>query len=262
VCPGCERGCSINIWHRKSEWKLNALDAGLNTSIDRVTPLENPLVNGPWTCNKARDLANILERPRATRPMVNGASADLAAAINAASALIEASSRAVALVSSWGSNEELVAFHNTLGGAFRSFVKADHLPMPGERIEDDVLIKADKNPNRYAALSMFAALPDEASSAIPADTDLVLVWGEGAPWSAVPANARVILLTSYDQPENSRADVLIPISVQTERNGHYTNFEGTITAFAQCFPKHAQITDAASLFEVLYPSTTHAAGAK
>ena len=33
--------------------------------IDRVTPLENPEVNGPWICNKGRDLAQIFERPRA-----------------------------------------------------------------------------------------------------------------------------------------------------------------------------------------------------
>ena len=42
VCPGCERGCSINIWHRKPEWKLLALDGRLNTRIDRITPLDNP----------------------------------------------------------------------------------------------------------------------------------------------------------------------------------------------------------------------------
>jgi NADH-quinone oxidoreductase subunit G len=30
VCPGCERGCNIDVWHRKSEWKLNALDPALN----------------------------------------------------------------------------------------------------------------------------------------------------------------------------------------------------------------------------------------
>ena len=43
----------------------NALDPRQNTSIERVTPLENPAVNGPWICNKGRDLAQIFERPRA-----------------------------------------------------------------------------------------------------------------------------------------------------------------------------------------------------
>ena len=63
VCPGCARGCTVQIWHRKPEWKLNALDPRKNVSIERVTPLENPAVNGPWICNKGRDLAQIFERP-------------------------------------------------------------------------------------------------------------------------------------------------------------------------------------------------------
>src|SRR5206468_4872190 len=46
VCPGCARGCTVQIWHRKPEWKLHALDARQNARIERVTPLENPAVNG------------------------------------------------------------------------------------------------------------------------------------------------------------------------------------------------------------------------
>ena len=50
-----------------------------------MTPLENPAVNGPWICNKGRDLAQIFERPRATQAMQQGRQpVDLAAAIDAA----------------------------------------------------------------------------------------------------------------------------------------------------------------------------------
>lgn len=258
VCPGCERGCSINIWHRKPEWKLNALDPSLNTSIDRVTPLENPAVNGQWTCNKARDLAHILERPRALHPMVGGQSVTLLSAINAAAELIASAKKPVALVSSWASNEELASFHSIYGPSFSSFVKADWTPLPGERIEDDVLIKPDKNPNRYAAVAMFPAAPPRWADAISADTDLVLVWGEGADMSAIPSSAKIVLLNSYDQPDNARADVLIPISVQTERNGHYTNFAGVVTRFEQCFPKRKQVADAETLFEAMFSVSTAA----
>ena len=72
VCPGCARGCTVNLWHRKPEWKLRALDPQQNVSIARVTPLENPAVNGPWICNKGRDLAQIFERTRALQPMQKG----------------------------------------------------------------------------------------------------------------------------------------------------------------------------------------------
>ncbi|MDQ6611398.1 MAG: 2Fe-2S iron-sulfur cluster-binding protein [Gemmatimonadota bacterium] len=252
VCPGCERGCSINIWHRKDSWKLLALEPRLNTSIDRVTPLDNPAVNGPWTCNKARDLALIFERPRAIQPMVNGAEVALVDAVSTAAELIANAVHAVALISSWGSNEELAAFHATLAPSFTNYVKTDWRPMPGELVEDDILIKADKNPNRFAARALFDAMPDDASTAFPAETDLVLVWGEGADVDALPKTAKVIVLNSYAQPINDSAHVFIPISIQTERNGHYTNFQGTVTPFEQCFPKFKNVADADALFASLH----------
>ena len=74
VCPGCARGCTVQIWHRKLEWKLKALDQRQNENIARVTPLDNPAVNGPWICNKGRDLAQMFERVRADEPMLKGLS--------------------------------------------------------------------------------------------------------------------------------------------------------------------------------------------
>ena len=37
----------------------------------------------------------------------------------------------------------------------------------------------------------------------------------------------------------------MPISMQTERSGHYTNFQGVVSAFEQCFPKPPGVADAA-----------------
>ena len=251
VCPGCERGCTVNIWHRKSEWKLKNLDARHNARIDRVTPLENPAINGLWICNKGRDLAQVFERARATQAMFKGRPTDLDAAVVAARTLIGAARRPVALVSSWGSNEELAAFDKSLGRRLACHVKPDCLPAPGERLEDDLLIRPDKNPNSAAARALFPALPADARTAFPSDTDLVFVWGEGFNFTALPPQAKVIYLNSYLQPENGHADVFLPISVQTERSGHYTNFQGVVSAFEACFAKPAGVADAQALFEAL-----------
>jgi NADH-quinone oxidoreductase subunit G len=247
ICPGCERGCNVDIWHRKPEWKLNALDPRRNASIERVTPRENPAVNGPWICNKGRDLAQIFERPRAEQALLKGQPAELADAVGRARELLAAARRPVALVSSWGSNEELAAFKAALGGRVVAYVKHDGRPVPGEVIEDSVLIKRDKNPNRRAAEALFGAAP----IAFPEGTDLVLVWGEGFNFIGLPRGARVIFLNSYLQPENGHADVFVPISVQTERNGHYTNFEGTVSEFRACFRKKPTVADAEALFAAL-----------
>jgi NADH-quinone oxidoreductase subunit G len=254
VCPGCERGCTVNLWHRKTEWKLKALDPKQNARIDRVTPLENPAANsnqGPWICNKGRDLAQIFERARAEQAMQKGRPVELQAAIDSARALIAAARQPVALVSSWASNEELAAFQAALAPRMACYVKPDWQPAPGERLEDDLLIKPDKNPNTAAARALYLGLPADARAAFPPDCDLVLVWGEGFSFAQLPPNAKIVYLNSWLQPENGHADVFLPISVMTERSGHYTNFQGIVSAFEACFAKKPGVTDAESLFGLL-----------
>ena len=141
-------------------------------------------------------------------------------------------------MSSWGSNEELAAFKQALLARFAAFVKQDWAPQPGERLDDDLLIRADKNPNTATARALFPQ-QDDGARAVAEDTDLVLVWGEGFDFARIPAGAKIIFLNAYLQPENGHADVFIPISIQTERRGHYTNFEGVVSAFEPCFPKPA-----------------------
>jgi NADH-quinone oxidoreductase subunit G len=244
VCPGCARGCTVNLWHRKREWKLNHLDQKQNTEIARVTPLENAAVNGPWICNKGRDLARIFERPRAEQPMLKGRAATLEQATTAARRLIEDAKKPVALVSNWGSNEELAAFRSALGGRLTCFVKQDCAPAPGEPIEDDLLIRADKNPNTATAQQLFGTAP----IAFPEGTDLVLVWGEGFNFATLPRGAKVVFLNSYLAPENGHADVFVPISIQTERAGHYTNFAGVTSQFERCFTKKPTVAHAEDFF--------------
>jgi NADH-quinone oxidoreductase subunit G len=257
VCPGCERGCSINIWHRKHEWKLTALDPRLNVSIDRVTPLENREVNGLWVCNKARDLAAVFERPRVEQALVHGSAVDLSTATARAGQLLAAARRPIALVSSWASNEELAAFHKALAPHVTAYVKADHQPMPGEVIEDALLIKPDKNPNRAGALRFFPPMPEPSQPVFDA-ADLVLVWGEGVRAADLPAGVPVIRLDAFAHADQAAADVVIPISIQTERAGHYTNFAGVVTPFDACFPVKPSIAHAEELFSALRTAMTSA----
>jgi len=235
VCPGCARGCTVDLWHRKADWKLTALDPALNQRLERVTPRETPEVNGPWVCNKARDLAGIFERPRATQATVAGHPVPVTEAVAIAAERLAGARAAVVLVSSWGSNEELAAFHaafaGRLGATVRAWVKADHQPLPGEVVADALLIVADKNPNRRGALAYVPAW----DGTVPPQADVVLVWGEGVPASALPAGAFVIRLGSYADAANAAdhaaADLVLPVSIQTERDGHYTNVDGVVSGF-------------------------------
>jgi NADH-quinone oxidoreductase subunit G len=237
----------VQLWHRKPEWKLHAIGEKHNACIERVTPLENAAVNGPWICNVGRDLAReVFERSRAEYAMQKGKPVELSAAIDAARNLIDSAKRPLAFVSSWGSNEELGALKAALGARVECRVKTDWVAQAGERIEDDFLIRADKNPNTAAAMALFGQ--KDNGEPIDAMTDLVLVWGEGFDFARIPRNTRIVFLNSYLAPENGHADVFIPISVQTERCGHYTNFKGVVSAFEPCFSKSASIANAEAVF--------------
>ena len=187
--------------------------------------------------------------------MQKGEPVELPVAIAAAHRLIGEAKRAVALVSTWGSNEELAAFKEALAGSFVTFVKRDHEPVPGERLEDDFLIRPDKNPNSAGARILFGDA-SMGAPAFPAGTDLVLVWGEGCNFARLPAGAKVVFLNAYLQPENGHADVFLPVSIQTERAGHYTNFEGVVSGFERCFAKKPMVADAQELFAALAVGTT------
>ena len=117
-------------------------------------------------------------------------------------------------------------------------------------MEDDFLIRADKNPNMAGATALFDSLPE---SGTPFDdaTDLVLVWGEGFDFGTLPPATCVVVLDAYASPDHAHADVFIPVSIQTERRGQYTNFQGVVSAFEPCFPKQASVADAAALFAAL-----------
>ena len=138
---------------------------------------------------------------------------------------------------------------------FAAYVKCDARPEPGERIEDDLLIRADKNPNSAGARALYGDAPER----LPEGTDLVLVLGEGCDFGALPRGARVIFLNAYLAPENGHAEVFLPTSIQTERGGHYTNFRGVVSEFQPCFDKAGGAVDAADLFKALAaPARVHA----
>lgn len=265
VCPGCARGCKVDLWTRKRAWQLNAPhfreQTQENTRIVRVTPhaaqAGSPTMPGPWICNWGRDLAQHLERPRATQALLRGAPVPLAAAMASASALIKAAQRPVVLLSSAASNEELAALKRALGERFAPVLKADRVPVPGEVVEDALLIRADKNPNTAGVRALFGS----ATGEIARDCDLVLAWGEGVAWTALPPAVPTILLGAWVAPENGHADVFVPISVQTERRGHYTNCDGAESAFLPCANKPAGVIDAEALFDALGAALTTASDA-
>ena len=250
VCTGCARGCSVDLWRRKPEWRLRALGDERNRMIYRVTARENPDVNGAWICNKGYDLHRSMARPRVLAPALAGAPATVDEAIAEARRLLMQAKSPAALVSAHGSNEELDAFQAALGGRVKVYTREDCRPEPGEVVEDAILIKADKNPNSYGVRRHFGSSPCAAAGG--GDHDLFLIWGEWQDYGALGA-ARVIHLAAFASRHDRPAEVEIPISTHFERSGSFCNFAGTVSRFDEALEKPARVQHAGDVFEKLRP---------
>lgn len=244
VCTGCARGCSINIWKRTHHWQVRGLGAEKNRMVYRVTPFDNPTINGPWICNKGFDLPKeLMKRPRVLAPKVHGATVGLEETIGEAKRLIAQAEKPAILVSAQAANEELTACKQAFGERFTVYTRQDVAPEKGEVIEDQILIKADKNPNGKRVQELFGDKPYNPAGG----HDLIIVWGEGVKLSTL-GSATIIQLASFEEPQDKPADILIPISTFMEKKGSFTNFEGKANCFEQVFEKPELVQHAGELF--------------
>jgi len=253
VCTGCARGCSVNIWRRKKEWQLRLSGEERNREAYRITALHNPDINGPWICNKGFDLHKVLLRERVSNVRLGGVPASLDQAVDRARTLLAEAKSPAAMVSAQASNEELDAFAalaKALGPRLRIYVREDCHAAPGEVLEDQILIKADKNPNSFGVRERFGSSRLDAAAA--GQHDLVLIWGE---WQEPVdlGTATVIHLAAFAAAEPQNPDVLIPLSTHFERSGTYCNFEGKHNRFDQVFEKPEFALHATDLFARLAP---------
>ena len=248
VCTGCSRGCSIDLWRRKKEWRLRSLGEERNSMLYRVTVHDNPEINGPWLCNKGFDQHKLAARERTLSPTLGDVPASIGQAIAKARELIAAARSPAALVSAQASNEELDAFKAALGQRFRVYAREDSVAQPGEVVEDDFLIKADKNPNAYGVRERFGW---KALTAADAQAhDLFVVWGDWGDY-AMFGRARVIHLSSFARQRDRHPDVHIPLSMTFERSGTFCNFEGKPNRFEKVLDKPPLVEHAADVFAQL-----------
>ena len=245
VCTGCERACSIKVWKRMNVRQQHMSGTDSSHIAYRTTAWENPAVNGPWLCNKGYDQHKWMSRERIVQPLVAGRPVSPGQALAEAKRLFAAAQKPAVLVSSHASNEELDVLKSVLR-AVPAYVHRDWHPVAGEVVEDALLIKADKNPNRAGVVARFG---DRAFDGA-AGHDLVLVWGEVTaplPLGATPW----IHLTPFATPADPPAAAVIPVSNTWERCGSFTNFEGRHNAFEQVFDKPADVHHAADVFRGL-----------
>ncbi len=242
ICTGCANGCSIEIYHRENR-------------IFRYMPRFNPDVNQHWMCDAGRMTAYALQgEGRLLQPLVRGDDAFAAADWNTALARVgerlTSLSRAhgqgaVGIVASAQSpNEEIFLLRKLASSLGASLAGVSW--SPPDAYHDDLLIKADKNPNTQGLVLQGVPLDGALEALLAATvagtvqvlvlcrTDLLTAWRD--PVSARAALERVPYLVVLDTDRREMieyASALLPVGTHAECDGTFTNHAGRVQRFHQ-----------------------------
>jgi len=247
VCIGCARGCNVEL-------------GTFDHRIRRITPRNNPEVNGWWMCDLGRQTYEPLDgRPRLEQPAARGAIAagppggaaapaipvtagvtpgealDRAAALLRETAARHGAASLAAIVSARLTLEDLFMARKALQQAGIGRVVVP----PHESGEDDpLLLRRDRTPNARGAEIVGLGRPDAAATArLAADVKagtvkgLVVVGedpaGDGlleAP--SLSALEALVVIDAWRTPTAAAAHVALPATGPYEADGVAVNFQG------------------------------------
>ncbi len=251
VCPGCSRGCSIEIHHSPIRPQK-----GKGRRVFRFKPRYNPEVNHWWLCDAGRYGYKAIDegRLRACAVAENGGRREVYNS-EAVTALREAlrgaeARRTAYLVSPDSTNEELFAarklFRDTLN--IRCW-----LPDIGVRTgnEDDFLIRQDKHPNTRGAMAIFGLSEADlmpaaeiASRATAEQISLLLVnrhdLAESVLAELKSTGCRLVYLGTNVSRTSAAASLTIALASFAEMEGTFTNFEGRVQRIRLAVPLSGQ----------------------
>jgi NADH-quinone oxidoreductase subunit G len=251
ICPGCSRGCNIEVHHTTRRFRYE------HKRVYRLVPRFNDEVNGHWMCDFGRHGYKFVDDPeRLLMPKVREADGfrqvSWAEAVTRSSEFlrktIEAHGpEAVAVIpSAQSSNEDLFVlrklFREGLGVANIDY----RVPPAEEGYEDDILIKADKNPNSHGC-SDLELVPSEGGRDLEAilagcregsvkvlvvsHHDLGHLFQDGGQEEALKNLEALIFLGALPASTQALSDVVLPSAVYVEREGTFTNFAGHVQRF-------------------------------
>jgi NADH-quinone oxidoreductase subunit G len=258
VCDLCERGCAIDIYHHRGR-------------IYRFKPRENPAVNGYWMCDEGRHSFPALQsEKRLTAPLLQGH--DRLAPESWDSAIERATSRIAEAIAAGGgksvgavidahsTNEEAFALKRLMSVTIGSdLVGALNFTPPGMSGDDDLLIRANKNPNTrgLAALGIDDKGLERVTAAIAAGqlkilfalrADLVRAFTEEVFTQKFGALDYLVVLDTDANETCQMANQVLPIAAYPELDGSFTNFKGRVQRLTCAFDPPGQALPAIEIF--------------
>ncbi len=243
ICPGCANGCNIT-----ADFKGDILY--------RFRPRRNDAVNQTWLCDFGRLEYKKANEDRLLTPVLREGGKSTAVAwdsvlITTAQKLKDAidahGPESVAVIASpQSSNEELFLARRLAKEILRTPNFGFTSRAPGDRTSDDLLIKADKNPNARGAqlLGITGEGFDRTVMAISEGRiRALLVFGNVL--ADLPEDEICPLLSSVpfvahvgtgNGALSRAAHAVLPSASFAERGGTFTNFAGRVQRFQPAFP--------------------------
>ena len=259
ICPGCSRGCNIQI-HVNKDRPHHAE----GERVMRLKPRYNPDVNQWWMCDAGRYGYKWIDQDRLLKPTQkewnkpNEASWDeiLEALAKRLEMLLKKDKGALGvLLSPQLANEDLSVakrfFGETLGipnaALLSPFPKGD---------EDDFLIQSDKNPNTQGALALGISKVsfEDIMKGIEGGKvkglylfgqDLATLVGPGK-WKELFGKLELVIFEGSNENKTTpSAHYVLPAAVYAERDGTFTNFSGRVQEFRKALdPLGSALPDA------------------
>jgi NADH-quinone oxidoreductase subunit G len=247
VCPGCARGCNIELHTNRHRTHHNH-----GRRVARVKPRVNPDVNRWWICDDGRyGFRWIDDDSRLVTPLRREGERTVETTWDdAVAGLAEALGRCRPeevgiLASPRMSNEDLFLLRRLADD--RGIRNLDYrVPRRTPGDEDHFLIRADKNPNSRGAelcgLGAGSGLDAAGMLRAAAAGQLKLLWifhhdlshSSWAPGDIEAALGRVPMAVFQGTNANAtsaRAHLVLPSAAYAERDGTFTNFEGRVQRF-------------------------------
>jgi len=256
VCTRCSRGCNIFIhYNTKRPWKNEG------RKVVRLKPRFNAEVNKWWICDEGRFGFKYIDDPdRLIMPLRRvedvAENIDWPAALAFAAERMQAAASApqrdlAVLVSPQATNEELFLLKKVCDERLPGWRPVFSTASPFAPTEDDLLRRADKNPNTSGARLLGlgedkcldlaglkqAAAEGRIGTLLVCYTDLPGLTGEaGQGWdSALDKVETLIYLGHNDCATAQRANLVLPAATFAEREGTLTNFEGRVQIQRKAF---------------------------
>jgi NADH-quinone oxidoreductase subunit G len=248
VCPGCARGCSIDV-HVNRRRPHHAE----GRRVARLKPRFNEAVNRWWMCDEGRYGYGFVDDPSRIAVALSRddgdtrelGSSEAVALVTASLGRYPADQTAI-IASATMPNEDLFAVRTLAEGRGIRQVGFRVPPrVPG--YEDDLLIRADKNPNTRGA--ELIGLDGDVAAILAAtrarrvrclvvfDHDLFdSAWPQAEVRGALEAAEALIFVGTNANATSALAHVVLPAAVWVERDGTFTNFEGRVQRFRPALP--------------------------